>query len=195
MPERRGDRPYDPVQCMWGTTSTGELDTEKFGFSLEQLDETRRVLGDIVDMVDDPIVDDRPTAECRRALEVVEFARELLLGAHLDDRQTGQLVVHIMRLCGTPMSQVNPNTMKGPGDFSPPEHDGPTCCECGGEAEVVRCLEEDCGHEKGYEDLSISAYEDWLDDVDWDYELRSSSRSALISRLDRPGALPVEHGR
>lgn len=74
------------------------------------------------------------------------------------------------------MSQVNPNTMKGPGDFSPPEHDGPTCCECGGEAElderdeVVRCLEEGCGHEDGYEDPRISAYEDRMDDVDWDYD-------------------------
>lgn len=79
MPERRGDRPYDPVQCMWGGAGSGELaiDTEKFGFSLDQLDETRQVLAA---MVDDPVFTENATAECRRALEVVDFAREILLG-------------------------------------------------------------------------------------------------------------------
>jgi len=84
MPERRGDRAYDPVQCMWGSASSGELaiDTERFGFSLEQLDETRRVL---TDMVEDPLFTIAATRECWRALEVVEFARRLLVDVHLDD--------------------------------------------------------------------------------------------------------------
>lgn len=80
MPERRGDQAYDPVQCMWGTASSGQIaiETENFGFSLEQLDETRRVL---CDMIEDPVFTESAVLECRRALRVVEFARGLLLEA------------------------------------------------------------------------------------------------------------------
>lgn len=74
------------------------------------------------------------------------------------------------------MSGLSWKAMKGGGDFPAPEHDGTTCVECGGEAELdehdecVRCLDDDCGHEEGYEDPRISAAEDARDDVDWGYE-------------------------
>jgi len=71
------------------------------------------------------------------------------------------------------MSKINPATMKGPGDFDPPEHDGPTCSECGGDAvdedETIRCLDDECGHEETYEDPRIAAYEDRMMDDDFDY--------------------------
>jgi len=67
-------------------------------------------------------------------------------------------------------------TMKGPGDFDPPEcdedHDGPECPECDGEMEETEsgtwkgrewanfsCCDEDC-------DGSLSGEPDWGDIVD-----------------------------
>ena len=57
------------------------------------------------------------------------------------------------------MSKLNPATMKGPGDFDPPDPDpeAPECPECGGEMEetdsgtyrgrewaTFQCCDEDC---------------------------------------------------
>jgi len=66
---------------------------------------------------------------------------------------------------GTPMSRVNPATMKGPGDFDPPEYgEGHECDECGAEMEAdtygdeYRC---ECGHTEGMpEDPRIADAED-----------------------------------
>lgn len=66
-----------------------------------------------------------------------------------------------MRLRTTPMSRVNPATMKGYGDCDPPEYcdsEGPECVECGAVMEVdgmeANCPE--CGHceEPDYEAMS-----------------------------------------
>jgi hypothetical protein len=72
------------------------------------------------------------------------------------------------RIHSIPAHRVNWKTMKGPGDFSPPEYpEGPECEECGHEmtedtyAEVYECTNEECGHtEQMPEDPRISQAED-----------------------------------
>lgn len=79
-----------------------------------------------------------------------------------------------MKTHGTPMSKINPNTMKGPGDFpAPPAYEGgPECFECGAEMEEVdefvhECPE--CGHtecnEPDFEAMAEASYgppPDWF---------------------------------
>jgi hypothetical protein len=80
-----------------------------------------------------------------------------------------------MRTKGTPLSQINPATMKGPGDFSPPEHsDGPECIECGAEMTDVgdythEC--DECGHtecdEPDFEAMAEARYGGRAEAVEW----------------------------
>ena len=80
-----------------------------------------------------------------------------------------------MALHGIPMSKIRPSSMKGPGDFDPPEGgEGPECEECGAEMredawnEVYEC--ENCGHtEATPEDPRIAdaEYERDYGGMDW----------------------------
>ena len=72
MPERRGDRSYDPVQIMW-TPHKGQspVDTETYGFSLEELAQTHDTLAVVID---DPLFTENPTRACREAIKLVEYA-------------------------------------------------------------------------------------------------------------------------
>lgn len=71
-------RGHDIAWLMWGGPHVGEhaVRTEMFGFSLEQLEETRRALEHVID---GPEFAEQAKEECRRALEIVARA-EMLLG-------------------------------------------------------------------------------------------------------------------
>jgi hypothetical protein len=78
-----------------------------------------------------------------------------------------------MRLKTYKMSDRLPDYRLDP----PEDRDLPDCPECGAAVEeitrdeVYRCTNEECGHEEAMpEDPRISAYEDRMSDVDWDYE-------------------------
>lgn len=64
-------------------------------------------------------------------------------------------------------------TMKGPGDFDPPEYeDGPECPECDGsmsaDGEDFVCNDEDCGHTMT--DPAIAAAESRAEDMAYERE-------------------------
>ena len=77
-----------------------------------------------------------------------------------------------MRHRGIPMSRINPSTMKGPGDYDPPEEpNGPECPECGGvmvetpnSVDCTKCDYGDCNEPDDFEEPD---YDDRAEAAHW----------------------------